>query len=78
MGKYILNEPFADFIQHAILDNGFAILPVEPLHAARVAVLPFHHKDPFDRLMIAQALVEGLRVVTSDVRFDAYSITRLW
>lgn len=78
VGKYALSESVEDFLQHAILDNGFVILPIEPAHVARVAVLPFHHKDPFDRLMIAQALVEGCHVVTSDVRFDAYSVTRLW
>jgi PIN domain nuclease of toxin-antitoxin system len=54
IGKYALKEPFDDFIQHAILDKGFGVLPIEPKHAATVATLPFHHKDPFDRLLIAR------------------------
>lgn len=78
VGKYVLSESIEDFLQHAILDNGFVILPIEPPHVARVAALPFHHRDPFDRLMIAQALVERCHMVTSDARFDAYSVIRMW
>lgn len=47
-------------------------LDIEHRHAARVSVLPFHHRDPFDRLLVAQALVEGLPIITADRAFDAY------
>jgi PIN domain nuclease of toxin-antitoxin system len=78
LGKYVLNEPYEDLIQHAIFDNGFDILPIVPRHTAVLTRLPFHHKDPFDRLIIAQAQVEGIPVVGADAVFDQYLVTRLW
>ena len=77
-GKYALAESYEDFIQHAIYDNNFPILPVDPRHTAVLVSLPLHHKDPFDRLMIAQAMVEGIPLVSADPALDAYPITRLW
>jgi PIN domain nuclease of toxin-antitoxin system len=47
-------------------------------HGAAVEALPFHHKDPFDRLLIAQALVEEMTIVGIDARFDSYSVKRVW
>ena len=76
--KLILREPFQDFIQHAIFDNGFLILPIEPRHTAALIGLPRHHKDPFDRLLIAQAIVEDIPIVSADSAFDAYPIRRIW
>jgi PIN domain nuclease of toxin-antitoxin system len=78
LGKYVLAETYDEFIEHAIFDNGFAILPVEPKHTAALIVLPHHHKDPFDRLLVAQAQVEGIPLVSGDAIFDQYPITRLW
>ena len=78
LGKYVLTETYDELIQHAIFDNGFAILPVEPSHTAALIALPYHHKDPFDRLLIAQAQVEVTPLVSADALFDAYPITRLW
>ena len=78
LGKYALAEPYDDFIRHAIFDNGFDILPIEPRHTAALVSLPFHHKDPFDRLLIAQALVEGAPLISADAALDAYPIQRLW
>ena len=77
-GKYRLSAPFAVFIREAITDNGFTILPVEPRHTELLIGLPLHHKDPFDRLLIAQALADNLAVVGCDTAFDAYPIRRLW
>jgi PIN domain nuclease of toxin-antitoxin system len=57
LGKYVLRESYDELIQHAIFDNGFAILAVEPKHTAMLISLPHHHRDPFDRLLVAQALV---------------------
>ena len=54
------------------------LLPIAASHLRRLGTLPHHHRDPFDRLMIAQALEEGLQVVSSDDAWDAYGITRLW
>jgi PIN domain nuclease of toxin-antitoxin system len=78
LGKYILTESYDDFTQHAIFDNGFVILPIEPRHTSVLVSLPQHHKDPFDRLLVAQAMVEAIPLVSIDSAFDAYPITRLW
>ena len=78
LGKFTLAESYEDFIQHAIFDNNFPILHVEPRHTAVLVSLPLHHKDPFDRLMVAQAMVEGIPLVSADPALDAYPITRHW
>jgi PIN domain nuclease of toxin-antitoxin system len=79
-GKFILKQPLEDFVDLCLNRYGFRILPIEPQHAARVATLPQfkHHKDPFDRLLVAQALTEGISILSSDPRLDAYGVTRLW
>lgn len=78
IGKYPLNAPFETFIRKAIHGNRFSLLPIELSHAAQLSTLPYHHRDPFDRMMIAQAIVEGLLVVSCDKLFDAYPIQRIW
>lgn len=77
-GKLALSEPFPDYIQHAVFDNGFVVLPVEPRHCEPLVTLPRHHNDPFDRLMISQAVVEGISIVGTDTAFDPYPVQRLW
>jgi PIN domain nuclease of toxin-antitoxin system len=59
----------------AVRDGGFSELPVTFEHASTLRALPPHHRDPFDRLIIAAALSEGLTIVTSDGQFDAYDVT---
>lgn len=76
--KYALSKPYEVFMNEAIDKNGFGYLHIEPKHTAVLATLPFHHKDPFDRLLAAQALVESIPIVSSDTALDAYGITRLW
>lgn len=77
-GKYSLHVSFPQFIQEAIYDNGFTMLPIEPRHTAELIALPFHHRDPFDRLLIAQALVEKMAIVSVDSVFDSYPVHRIW
>ena len=80
-GKYAIAQPFEDFRRGAIDMNGFKILHVQPRHAAAVATLPFlpnNHRDPFDRLIVAQAKVEGMTIVGADVKMDVYGVPRLW
>ena len=60
LGKYTLHEPYEAFMQRGIASNGFRILPIEPSHTAVLTTLPFYHRDPFDRLLIAQAMAETL------------------
>lgn len=78
VGKYTLTVPFPQFIQEAIHDTGFTILPIEPRHVEPLTTLDRHHNDPFDRLLIAQAIVENIPVVGCDVAFDDYPVRRLW
>jgi PIN domain nuclease of toxin-antitoxin system len=81
LGKLVLQEPFATFIPEQIQHNGFISLDINTSHTAMIASMPFplaDHRDPFDRLLIAQALVERLSIVSRDGKFDAYSIARIW
>jgi len=78
LGKYTLPAPFATFWNEQLQANDFSLLPISVVHAAQLANLPFHHRDPFDRLIIAQSLVEELPVVSSDNAFDRYGVTRIW
>jgi PIN domain nuclease of toxin-antitoxin system len=78
IGKYPLTVPFEQFFAKGIEGNDFSILPVEIRHAAVLASLPMHHKDPFDRMIVSQAIVEQIPVVSVDAAFDPYGVTRLW
>jgi PIN domain nuclease of toxin-antitoxin system len=64
-------------VDQAALESGFLELPITFRHAERVADLPAHHRDPFDRLLVAQAEVEGLTLVTRDPVFERYGIERI-
>jgi PIN domain nuclease of toxin-antitoxin system len=64
-------------VEQAVEESGFLELPITFRHAERVAGLPAHHRDPFDRLLIAQAEVEGLTVVTRDPVFGRYEVERI-
>jgi len=75
--KLKLSAPFPIFMNQ-VERNAIDLLPVILEHLNIVANLPLHHRDPFDRLLIAQALTEGLPIVSADTLFDAYPITRLW
>ncbi len=78
LGKYALTEDFAEFMERQIAENDLTVLPITVKHAAGVATLPFHHRDPFDRLLIAQAMAENVPVLTADPVFDLYPVTRMW
>ena len=78
LGKLDLPKPFDVLFPGALESLGFSIMPIQPAHLHRYYSLPLHHRDPFDRLLIAQALAEGLAVVGSDSAFDAYGVTRIW
>ena len=78
LGRLDLEQPFGELLPAQINANGFTLLPLEVPHIARVALLPFHHRDPFDRMLAAQALVEGVSVIGRDEAFDQYDVNRLW
>jgi PIN domain nuclease of toxin-antitoxin system len=77
-GKLTLTAPFRDFIEQSMAKNQFNPLTIEIAHSAVVWQMPFHHRDPFDRMLIAQALVEQMPIVSADPAFDAYGVQRLW
>lgn len=78
LGKYTLSAPYEEFMEKGITKNGFVVVPIAVKHTAVLTTLPFHHRDPFDRLIIAQARVEDATIISVDTEFDAYPVTRLW
>ena len=78
-GKGIdLHVPFERLFPDQISQNGFDFLTLRWEHLRLVATLPMHHRDPFDRLLIAQSLTENMAVVSADQAFDPYGVTRFW
>ena len=61
-----------------VRDQGFAGLDITLSHAQRASMLPPHHRDPFDRMLIAQAVAEGVPIVSGDAAFDVYAVRRIW
>ena len=78
LGKYTLNDDFEAFMERQTVYSEFTPLPISMQHAAVVAGLLFHHRDPFDRLLIAQAIYEKVPIVSADQALDAYSVARIW
>lgn len=77
LGRFTLPGSVEEYVTEKIQD-GFRMLPVDWTHAAAVEKLPLHHRDPFDRLLVAQALAESLTVVTGDSSFRAYGVKVVW
>ncbi|PZU96726.1 MAG: PIN domain nuclease [Pseudanabaena sp.] len=77
-GKLSLSEPPETYIPSRIASNQFEILPVQMSHILRINSLPNFHKDPFDRLLIAQSLVEDLSMITVDSAIGQYPIKTIW
>ena len=75
LGKLPLPEPPAIYVPERMRLSGFAGLAVTHAHALAVAVLPPHHRDPFDRILVAQARVEGLTLVTADAALEPYDVS---
>jgi PIN domain nuclease of toxin-antitoxin system len=78
LGKLDVGGDVARFVAEQVALNRFAALPVELDHAVGVAALPLHHRDPFDRLLAAQALAEDAAVVSADAIFSRYGVKRIW
>jgi PIN domain nuclease of toxin-antitoxin system len=77
-GKINLGVPYASFIKEQMRLNNMELLPISLDHLKIVSSLAFHHRDPFDRLLISQAIVENIPIISIDVAFDAYPIQRIW
>lgn len=78
IGKLNLSGSFASVISSQIQLNGFEILDISFQHLVLVSSLPFHHRDPFDRLILSQSIVEFMPILGTDLLFDLYPITRFW
>lgn len=76
--KLTLGEPTLRFFVKQLAANHFDLLTIALHHATAVDSLPFHHRDPFDRLLVAQTLADGLAMVSRDKVFDQYGVTRIW
>ena len=77
-GKMIFDDTLENIISEQQEINGVQILPVELSHALYLENLPLHHKDPFDRLLISQAIVEKMTLVSADEKFAEYQVDLLW
>lgn len=76
--KLDLGAPYRGFIHQHMVRNNFELLQITDEHLAELVDLPFHHKDPFDRLLVAQSLYERIPIVSIDPQLDAYGMTRIW
>src|SRR5262249_44569311 len=72
LAKLALTLPYLQWMRRAISDLGLVILPITPEYADVQSGLPLHHRDPFDRLIVAQALAEAIAIVSADALFDPY------
>ncbi|MFO7678730.1 MAG: type II toxin-antitoxin system VapC family toxin [Chloroflexota bacterium] len=78
LGKLSLGKPFTNLIPTQLAANTISVLPISLAALNLVTELPFHHRDPFDRLIIAQAITENLPILSKDAQFSQYSVTLLW
>jgi PIN domain nuclease of toxin-antitoxin system len=76
--KLVLTQPFKLWINQAISDLDVTVLPLNVEYVDVQSNLPRHHGDPFDRLMVAQAIIEQVPIISADANLDAYGITRVW
>ena len=77
-GKLKLPEPPVSYVPRRMADQGLRPLAISHPHALAVNGLPVHHRDPFDRLLIAQANLEGMTIITADRIFEQYPVPLLW
>ena len=78
IGKLDLGRPFDELFPHQLEQNSIEILSITVEHLEVVCELPFHHRDPFDRLIISQSQVEKLPIISTDAIFDRYDVKREW
>ena len=77
IGKITFQKDLDDFVDAHIKGNNIEILKIELPHVLRIEKLPFHHRDPFDRLIIAQAIEDNLKILGADNTFDKYKVKRI-
>ena len=77
LGRLTLPAPLSEYVAEK-LEHGFRVLPIDWTHAAAVEKMPLHHRDPFDRLLVAQAVAEGMPLVSADPEFRPYKVKMIW
>jgi PIN domain nuclease of toxin-antitoxin system len=77
IGKLTLTQPLEEIIKRLPLEF-MELLPIEVPHVLAIQNLPFHHKDPFDRILIAQTITENIEIISIETIFDQYGIKRVW
>ncbi len=78
IGKLELGMPLTTFVRRHVSGNGIKLLDIRPEHLFRIEELPLHHRDPFDRLLVAQCALDDLTIISIDSSFDRYDIERVW
>lgn len=78
LGKFSLSDKLENVIAQQRQTNNLLLLSVQLSHALHLENLPLHHKDPFDRMLVAQTVVENLRIITADRQFSVYGVATLW
>ena len=78
LGKLRLSQPLERFMPDELSANGFHLLGIDFRHVAKVETLPFYHRDPFDRLLAAQALIDKMLIVSCDTVLSEYGVKRIW
>src|SRR5437868_8991546 len=78
IGKLTLPKPVGTYLASKLTENGVSVLPITFDHVRRLEEIPLHHRDPFDRILVAPRLAESLPLVTADPQFQKYSITIIW
>ncbi len=78
LGRLKCAQPFDLFVSSQMEVNGFLLLPIRTYHPAKLLDLPFRHRDPFDRMLVAQSLAEEFTLLSVDAAVDAYGVMRVW
>ncbi|MGB5960604.1 MAG: type II toxin-antitoxin system VapC family toxin [Coleofasciculaceae cyanobacterium] len=78
IGKLGIGMKLTELVAQQVYGNAIDLLEIKPGHLDKLTEMPFHHKDPFDRLIIAQSIVENMAVVSKDGAFESYSVRLLW
>jgi PIN domain nuclease of toxin-antitoxin system len=78
VGKLPLPLPVGDYLTSKMLANGVSVLPVSLQHVLRIEELEMHHRDPFDRILIAQSIEEKMPLVTADPTMESYPVEQIW
>jgi PIN domain nuclease of toxin-antitoxin system len=76
--KLDLKKSASDYVEEKISFDDFELLPIQLNHLRLISTLPFYHRDPFDRLLIAQSIAEQVPILSKDKAFDQYSVARIW